>query len=659
MKKILLAITIALALAGCSKVSKTGSPFSGAGSANADADGLAFSSPNGNVKASFYVDESGRLSLSVNRTGTAIIEKCDLGIIVDGVDYGQGAKMTKMPSYYKVDRIYPWRGVKSQAIDKCNGITIPIDHASGRWTLEARAYDDGFAFRYILPGNGNRKINGEATAWQLPADAMLHFMTQTYYYEGPYIKHMAADIPLTRTEGRNKRIVDLHMAFPTTMELADGTYAALTEANVMGYSGMTLRPTGTEVVKGVFEDNAEGWDADGQITSPWRIVMAGPDLNALVNCDIVHNVCPSYDKALFPDGFATEWLRPGRSLWQWWAYNNPGTHWSTQKGFIDNAAKLGCDYYLVDEGWEHPRQEWFAEGESPWVKMKELHDYAKTKGIDLWIWKAWKYNKGRYFPGIETKEKREEFFAKCAEVGIVGVKIDFMNSESHDVLDFYQDCLRIAAKHKIMVNFHGANKPAGETKTWPNEMAREGIKGLEHNKWSDIPPSHYVTVPFTRLLAGHGDFTPITLQPEFLKGTTPALQMATCVMYTSPFLCWADKPEVYLESPIVDFMKTVPTLWDETVVLPGCKIGEFAAFARRNGDDWYVTVINGKDDSVKDYELSLSFLKGGDYSTKYFGDNMKDMTKLNIQEPGDVNGSSTLAIKMQPGGGFVGVFTKK
>jgi hypothetical protein len=256
---------------------------------------------------------------------------------------------------------------------------------------------------------------------------------------------------------------------------------------------------------------------------------------------------------------------------------------------------------------------------------------------------------------LETEAKREEFFRKCAEVGVKGVKIDFMNSESHERLEFYQDCLRKGAKYKIAINFHGANKPAGESRTWPNEVTREGIKGLEHNIHNTVTPEHYSTLPFTRLLAGHGDFTHTTFQPERLKDTTPGMQMATPVLFTSAVQHWADKGEIYLNSPAVNMIRSMPTVWDETHVLPGSKIGEVAKFARRNGKVWYLAVANSKAD--RDYEIKLDFLGKGKYLADVVRDDPADRNGM-IAEEITVSARDTFSCKLLRGGGLCIRFAK-
>jgi alpha-glucosidase len=388
----------------------------------------------------------------------------------------------------------------------------------------------------------------------------------------------------------------------------------------------------------------------GDLVTPWRVVVVAKDLNALVHQPVVNALCPAPDAKLFPQGIRTAWLKPGRCLWQWWAYDDAGTHWSRQKGFVDQAAALKCDYYLVDEGWEHSRQEWFPEGEplKAWDRMQELCTYAKAKGVGIWAWRAYNLKPEKQWPGLETHEKRLDFFRRCKVAGIAGVKIDFMDSESHDLLEFYQDCLRIAADNQIMINFHGANKPAGEIRTWPNEMGREGIRGLEYNKFGKVRPSHYATLPFTGLVAGHGDFTPTTFQSAMMKGTTAAQQLASAIVLSSPLLCWADKPDLYLVSPAVDVIRSMPVEWDETIVLAPSRIGELAAFARRHGDEWWVAAVNGG--GARSVELPMEFLGDGTWKADLYadGDNPEMMT---VTKAVDLSAAAPQRVELAAGGG--------
>jgi len=230
-----------------------------------------------------------------------------------------------------------------------------------------------------------------------------------------------------------------------------------------------------------------------------------------------------------------------------------------------------------------------------------------------------------------------------------------METESKDLIDFYEDILKEAAGFKLMVNFHGANKPTGESRTYPNEMTREGVRGLEWNKSSTLPRQFYATIPFTRYLAGHGDFTPCTFNPEFLKGTTFTMQLASVIMYTSPVMHWPDRPKLYFASPALEIIKKIPSTWDETIVLEGSKIGELAAFARRKGNEWFVAIINGSGEQ-RFYELDTSFLDKDLYKVIAAKDVINKSAEMNV-ETMMIKSGDTLPIQMNPGGGFVAHFS--
>jgi len=603
-------------------------------------------SPNGRVQAT-VASEAGRLTWSVKFNGQQVLAPSPLGVTVDGVDYGAADELGKVATH-AVKEKFPWRGAKSEVNLRGKQARVAARNRSGgAWQLEFCCFDNAVAWRAILPGSGARRVTGETTAWVLPAGTAAWCNPDTANYEGIHERWAVNEIPSGRfTNG---------IAMPVTLELPGGGFAAITEADVMGYSGATLEPTGNWRLASSFRDDPKGWTMNGEIRTPWRVLMLAVDLNGLANCDVVPALCPPPDPALFPRGIRTDYLKPGRCLWQWWAYDDPGTHWSKQHWFVDQAAALSCQYYLVDEGWEHTRQEWATEGKTPWQRMKELCDYASGKGVGIWVWRGWTQREDRQWPGLETQEKREDFFRRCAEAGVKGAKVDFMDNESHDRLAFYEACLRTAAKYKVMVNFHGANKPAGEARTWPNEMTREGIRGLEYNKWSTLPPGHYASLPFTRYLAGHGDFTPTTFQAKFQKGTTVAQQLACAVVTTSPILCWADKPDVYLASPVVDVIRDMPAVWDETRVLPGSQIGEVAILARRSGKEWYVGVVNGP--TARTCTLDLSFLGRGKFKADCFADAPGDGSQFAIERSVAVS-DSTRTISLSPGGGFVARFRR-
>lgn len=596
------------------------------------ADGIELRSPGGKIKARVFDGDDGQLFYSVTRGGIAVIEDSPLGITVDGA---QLALRTVLgPSRQRtVDERYPWRGVKSEAVDHCSAAEIAVRHVQSGvgWTIEARAYDDGFAFRYVVPGEGARTVNGECTAWRLPEGSAIWFQTETRHYEAVHQRRRVEEV----ADGT-------HMGPPVTVELPDGTHAAITEANLLEYSGMTVRATGSAILRAAFQDNPRGWQLEGEIRSPWRVVMTGPGLDDLVNCDIVPNVSDPPDPELFPQGMRTAWVRPGRSLWNWWSAS-PIDH-RDQSAWVDAAARMGYEFHLVDAGWE---ENWHERGKDKWELLDELTDYARARGVAVSIWKHWSQ--------IAGAETRRDFLRRCAESGAAGVKVDFLDSESLARVRFIRSTLRIAAENRLLVNFHGAPKPTGEPRTFPNEVTREGIMGLEYNKWSALPPHHYCSLPFTRLLAGHGDFTPTTFQPNMMKGTTPAFQLASAVVFTSPLLHWADKHEVYAKSPACEFMTTIPSTWDETRVLPCSRIGELAAFARRGNGSWFLGVMNAGD--ARTLEMPLQFLADGPWRATLVKDARRAPGGMAVDAK-SVRGGERLSVDLPKGGGLTARFSK-
>ena len=240
---------------------------------------------------------------------------------------------------------------------------------------------------------------------------------------------------------------------------------------------------------------------------------------------------------------------------------------------------------------------------------------------------------------------------------VKGVKIDFFDSERKEIVGVYEDILRMTAEYQLMVNFHGANKPTGELRTWPHEITREGIREQEYLLWDQLPLHHYAALPFTRMIAGHGDFLPTYVRPEYLKNTTAVFQLATAIVFQSSFICWPDHPEAYLESPFLPLIRTMPAVWDETRVLEGTEIGAFVAFARRSGKDWYVAVLNCET-KQKTNSISLAFLDEGDYEATLYHDATGHSRSVRIEAGQSVQKGQTISIQLNGGGGFVGRFSK-
>ena len=610
---------------------------------------IELASPDGAVRFQLSTDADGHLQYAVSVGNQPRLAPARAGVLVEGKNLGAGAEIGAAKTR-RVSEVFAWRGNKTLATNDClaSEIALRTPSAGVEWSLDVRVFNDGVGFRYRVPGAGARRVQGESTAWRVPGDSTVWLQTNTGDYEGNYHSWPAMDIPLEQTVNNQKRAI--HLGLPMTVAYADGTFGMVTEAALFNYSGVSLRPEGDARFRAVFEDDPNGWSTDGPLISPWRVIVLAKDLNALVNSDVIPALCDPPDPRLFPDGMNTSWIRPGKAPCTWMVFGNDGAQWDRQKWFVDVSAATGCEYLLVDAGWRTERWGWMKDGGDVWARAAELCRYAAARNVDIVLWHA--YPEGRDDgPGLTTVEAREELFQNCQKAGVKGVKIDFFNSESRAVIDAYEDILRRAAKYRLIVNFHGANKPTGEVRTWPNEITREGIREQEYVLWDTLPLAHYGSLPFTRMAAGHADFLPGYLQARHLKNTTRIFQMASVVVFTSPFLCWPDNPDAYLNSPLLDFVRTVPVTWDETRVLPGSKIGDTVILARRKGDEWYVAALNCRNET-RMLDLDLSSLKqAGQQMTTYrdVGENFGFQIEAGAQPP--ANGR--LSVSLRSGGGFI------
>lgn len=599
-------------------------------------------SPGGSVTFRLCTDAAGHLAYAVGQGGQTKLELAPAGIVVEGLDYGAAAQIGAAKRR-EISETFPWRGNKNRATNHCISAEIPIVSDGAAWSLDVRIFDDGAAFRYRVPGTGPRRIAGESTRWRLPSNATAWFQTNTVNYEGVYQSRAAAK--LADLAGRG-----IHFGPPVTLVYEDGSCALISEAALYHYSGLTLRPEADGTLQADFEDDPRGWTHEGEILSPWRLAVLSPDLNGLVNSDVIPALCDAPDPKLFPEGLNTTWIRPGKAPCTWMVYGNDGAQWPRQKWFVDTAAAAGCEYLLVDAGWRSEKWGWMKDGSNVWARTAELCRYAAERNVGIFLWHP--YPDGREdSPGLTTIEAREELFRECEKAGVKGVKIDFFDSESKATIEAYEDLLRRSAQHHLMINFHGANKPTGEARTWPHEITREGIREQEYVLWDSLPLEHYGAIPFTRLAAGHGDFLPGYIQERFLKNTTVIFQMGATIAFSSPFLCLPDSPEAYLQSPLLQFIRTVPTTWDETRILPGSAIGECLMIARRKADEWHLAILNCRPEKRR-IEVDLRPLLHPDDRLTIYRDGLAK-TEFEIAASVRPPATGFLETNLAPGGGCI------
>jgi alpha-glucosidase len=609
--------------------------------ASGDAPENAVSSPNGEVDFHLHVEREKPLQYDVAFGTHPVIERSRLGIVVDGRDLATAARIERVERY-EINEKYPTRGVHSVALNHCNGAKYSIVNTDSgtRLTLEIRAFDDGVAFRHIVPGDGTRTPDA-AIEFTIPAGSAVWHHDLRNHYEGVHKRDPIESISAGQW-----------MAPPVTIQLPDGAgYAAITESALTNYPGMALHSIGKRTLRESLghahpvgypfelrfgKEEAERLSRPaankGEIVTPWRVIMVGKDLNALVNCDIVTNVSPPPDKDLFPAGLETTWIKPGRCVWKYLdgGDNSP----RGMRDFSSWAGELGFEYNLLEGFW----QKWSEE------ELRSFVEYSRGYQVGIWLWKDSRR--------LRTPEARSDFFQLCRRVGVVGVKIDFLDHEAREVIDLYETLLREAARHELMVDFHGANKPTGQARTWPNELTREAVRGME-GRTTDRAV-HDATLPFTRYLAGPGDYTPVVFGSR--RGdTTAAHQIATAAVFTSPLLVNGAHPQSLLDSPAVEMIKSIPSVWDETIVLPGSEIGTLAAFARRHGDDWFLAVLAGTNRQKP--IVRLSFLGDGVYQAMLVGDTTELPASVAVKNR-EVTATDSLPIELAGGGGFIARFTR-
>jgi alpha-glucosidase len=600
--------------------------------------------PDGNVKLT-VLPNAERLSFTVTLGHTTVLEPSTIVMKVDGYDLSASVVFGKVERY-EVDETYPWYGARSTAVNRCNGARISLqnDLSFIEYVLEVRVFNDGAAFRHIIPGGKDTShVPDEYTTFVIPAGSTAWYHDLGGHYEAAYKKNNISDVGPGQWAGP-----------PLTFKLpGKAGYGSITEADLVNYSGMALEADGRrgwitglghrqplnypyELRYGRDEAKRLGKPAaiTGTITTPWRVVMAGRDLNTLVNSTIVPNLCPPADAKYFPDGIKTSWIKPGRAVWRY--LDGGDRSFEGMKEFSRLAGQLDFEYHVIEGFWSR----WSDE------QIKEIVDYSKKQGVGLWFW--------RHTNQLKTPEAREEFFKRLHDFGVAGAKLDFLDHEAKEVIDLYEALLEKSAEYHVLVNFHGSNKPTGRARTWPNELVREAVRGMESSSLRERA-RHETILPFTRYLAGHADYTSMHFG-ERRGDTTWTHQIASMAVFASPLLTIVAHPQKILDHPAVDVIKSIPAVWDETIVLPGSEIGELAVFARRTGDKWFLAVMCGP--QAKTIKVPLSFLGDGRYKASLVRDDKENDAAV-VLEDKNVRRDDTLKIEMVNGGGFIARFSKQ
>lgn len=522
-----------------------------------------------------------------------------------------------------------------------------------KMNLEFRVFNDGAAFRTEFPEQFTSHeyvINDELTHFNFSASHTCWAVNYGSYTTSQEVESFERKIAEITPE--------MVIGLPMTIKVDEKCYAAITEADIEDYAGMYLK---SDSKSGNFSlrtalSPRKGQPENGDKVvfktphkTPWRVIMLAETPGKLVESEIIANL---NDQCEITD---PSWIKPGVSAWDHWWSGEVKMKQPVIYEYIDLASKMGWPYMLIDWQWYGPFNQKDADIKkvAPQLNMPEILDYAKSKNVRCWLWL---YN---------TDVDRFNFEEACAlyeKWGIAGIKIDFMDSDDQEMVNWYHKVVKTAAKYHLMVNFHGAFKPDGWQRTYPNLATREGVLGNEYNKWSlRITPEHMCTLPFTRMLAGPMDFTPggfLNRNPDKFQTGTPAQVMGTrantlsqFVIYDSPYLVACDHPKHYYGQVGEDFLKKVKSVWDDTKVLNGA-VSEYITMARRSGNNWFIGAMTNSFE--RNLVIKLDFLGDGKYKMISFSDTEKTKENAEIaeQKENTVKKGDSVKIKMVPGGGF-------
>lgn len=575
---------------------------------------VAIPSPAGHAEIRIEDDAS---RFSVRWRGETVVAASPLGLEFDGAP-AFGALALESREDIEVDRSIPLIATKaSVARDHYRGATLTFRETGAdarRLIIDVRAYDDGVAFRYRIDDPAPVRLKDERTAFVLAGDPQCLATevngSHEMLFERLAVSQLSTDKPYD---------------VPLVCTAASGKASfAITQAHLQDYAGASLRREGDALrvrLSSVPKRPGPAFVSSGGLRTAWRVVMLGDRPGDMIASHLIGNLNPP------PEG-DFGWVKPGKAAWDWWSGPLEGVKpdTATYRRFIDFAAESGFPYYLIDAGWSlgagpccEARPETDITRAAAGIDMPALVRYAADKGVGLLLWVHWQH----------LEPRMDEVLDTYARWGVKGVKVDFMDRDDQQMVAFYQRLAAATAQRHLLLDLHGAYVPAGLQRSYPNFITQEGVLGAEWNKMDKrVTPRHNLMLPYTRMLAGPMDYTPGGFRhvapAKFevravmpLTQTTRGQALAMYVVYDSPLQMVSDDPEAYRGAEGFEFVRRVPTAWDETRFLSG-EPGHDIVLARRSGATWYVGAMTA--DEARTTRVPLQFLPAGRYRATVWED---------------------------------------
>ena len=586
-------------------------------------------SPGGGNTITLELTENGSLVYSVRSGGITALEKSSMGVMTGDHAFEFSSELSLVESKNRViDETYTLpTGKRSTYVNRANETTCTFRNRYGKkLDVICRAYDDGVAFRYITEGKDKITITKENTMINLPAGTMSWMMDYVSHYENFYPQRLLDTIGIRP------------LSFPALTRVNGKLWMLLTEASVYDQPGTHLVKTGNgnELSIQLPEDQ---YTVSSRWESPWRVFIVGENLATIVESVMVENLNPP---SCISD---ISWIKPGVAVFPWWGNFLANSYIDTLKMYVDLAAEMNWEWIEFDVSLVgspfHASKQWET---TNW--LPEFTAYARSRGISVYGWDE--------ISTLRSQEDREYVYGRYKELGISGIKIDYIESDRQEAMTFRTDATADAAGSKLMVSFHGETVPRGQRRSYPNIMTLEGVRGAEYYalKGHTPPtPEHNCTLPFTRNVVGPMDYTPVTftIREENPRKTTYAHELALGIIVESGWLVMADRPHAYLNSPAKDILSKLESSWDEIRFIEGYP-AEYVCLARRKGDRWFIAGINAGKERI--LSIPLDFMQEEKISLTIFEDKPgEELTGVNIRTE-TIGRDRYLTIKMAPNGGF-------